>query len=206
MTQTRWRSVMALPLMIGAIAFASSYAWRVIADLEPPLGTLTLVVMAVSWLLFVVDFFVNIALAPQRDHYVRTHLHELLIVLLPVISPLRLLVFIAMLGVVVRYAGRLRERVVLYAIGSAALLTFVAAVAVLDVERDAQGATITSFGNAVWWAIVTITTVGYGDLVPVTIPGRIIAAVLMVCGIALLSTGAGTVASWLLDRGRTGDR
>jgi len=73
---------------------------------------------------------------------------------------------------------------------------------VLDVERDAQDATITSFGNALWWAIVTITTVGYGDFTPVTVLGRLIAAWLMVCGIALLSTGAGAVASWLLDRGK----
>lgn len=202
MTQTRWRELAAVPITVAAIAFVASYAWRVIADLERPLGTVTLTVMGVAWAMFVVDFIVNVALAPDRRRYFVTHLHEFLIVLLPALSPLRLLQFIAVLVIMQRAATNLRERVVYYTAGSALLLVVIAAIAVLDVERDAPGATITSFGNALWWALVTITTVGYGDFTPVTVLGRMIAAGLMVCGIALLSTGAGTVASWLLDRGR----
>lgn len=176
-----------------------------IADLDPPLSTVTLVVMGGAWVIFVIDYVVNIALATNRGRYFLTHLHEFLIVLLPALAPLRLLQFIAILAVVYRAANNLRERVVYYASGSAALLVFVASNTVLDVERDAEGATITSFGNALWWAIVTITTVGYGDFTPVTMLGGLIAAGLMVCGIALLSAGAGTGASWLLDRGRAQD-
>ena len=53
--------------------------------------------------------------------------------------------------------------------------------------------------------MVTITTVGYGDLTPVTVLGRTIATGLMVCGIALPSTGASSVASWLFERGTAHD-
>ncbi|WP_237358201.1 potassium channel family protein [Rathayibacter tritici] len=60
-----------------------------------------------------------------------------------------------------------------------------ASLAVLDAERDTPGALITTFDQALWWAFVTITTVGYGDLYPVTGTGRFIAAGIMLGGIAM---------------------
>jgi voltage-gated potassium channel len=80
------------------------------------------------------------------------------------------------------------------------LLVFVAALAVLDAERSAPGATITTFGNALWWAFVTITTVGYGDFTPITITGRLIAGALMLGGVALLGIVTATLASWIVER------
>uniref|UniRef100_UPI0013DEA46B potassium channel family protein n=3 Tax=Bacteria TaxID=2 RepID=UPI0013DEA46B len=77
---------------------------------------------------------------------------------------------------------------------------------ILDVERHADGATIVSFGDALWWALVTITTVGYGDLTPVTETGRLIAAGVMISGIALLGVVTATIASWIIDQvGRRDD-
>lgn len=52
-------------------------------------------------------------------------------------------------------------------------------------ERGVEGTAFTSIPNAMWWCIVTITTVGYGDMYPVTLWGRLIAAVTMLCGLAL---------------------
>ena len=54
------------------------------------------------------------------------------------------------------------------------------------VESSAPGSKIHSIGDAFWWAIVTVTTLGYGDIYPVTLEGRIIAAALMFVGIAIL--------------------
>ena len=71
---------------------------------------------------------------------------------------------------------------------------------ILDAERDAPGANITSVGDAVWWSWATVTTVGYGDRYPVTLAGRGVAAVLMLCGIALLGLVTAALASWLVDR------
>ncbi|MGY4540711.1 voltage-gated potassium channel Kch [Arthrobacter sp. UYNi723] len=73
----------------------------------------------------------------------------------------------------------LRGRVVTYVAGSAALLVFVGALAVLDVEQSASDAKILTFGDALRWAITTITTVGYGDTYPVTPIGRLVASALM---------------------------
>jgi len=93
----------------------------------------------------------------------------------------------------------LRGRVVAYAIGSTVVLVYVAALAVLEAERHADGS-IDTFGKALWWAAVTITTVGYGDVTPVTLTGRTIAVAMMIGGIALLGTITATIASWLVEQ------
>ena len=68
------------------------------------------------------------------------------------------------------------------------------------VEGNAEGATITSFRRAVWWAVVTTTTVGYGDYTPITPVGRAIAILLMILGIGLIGTVSATVAAWFVTR------
>jgi len=87
---------------------------------------------------------------------------------------------------------------------SAAILAFVTlvfcAIGILQVEKDAPGAKITNAEDALWWAYVTITTVGYGDLYPVTSEGRIIAAVLMTVGVGLFGTFTAYVASWFVAK------
>jgi voltage-gated potassium channel len=71
---------------------------------------------------------------------------------------------------------------------------------VLDAERGRPGANITDFGDAIWWAITAMTTVGYGDRFPVTGTGRFVTAGLMVGGIALVGVVTATLASWLVER------
>ena len=87
---------------------------------------------------------------------------------------------------------------------SAAILAFLmivfCAIAILKFEKDAKGSTITTAEDALWWAYVTITTVGYGDKVPVTTEGRIIAAALMSVGVGLFGTFTAYVASWFVAK------
>lgn len=75
------------------------------------------------------------------------------------------------------------------------------AITVLYVEEGAPGATIRTPGDALWWAVVTVTTVGYGDHLPVTFEGRVIAGLLMVAGVGLFGTLSGLVASVLIHPG-----
>lgn len=86
------------------------------------------------------------------------------------------------------------------AVGAVGMLMYVGALAVYSVERGASGSTITDFGTALWWAFVTVTTVGYGDFSPVTFQGKIIAVVLMFTGIALIGIVTATLASWIVDQ------
>jgi voltage-gated potassium channel len=92
-----------------------------------------------------------------------------------------------------------RGRIVIYTAYSVVLLVYAASLAVLNVERSAPDAKITNFGDAVWWSITTITTVGYGDFVPVTFMGRLIAVLLMVGGISLIGMVTATVATWIVQ-------
>jgi voltage-gated potassium channel len=78
------------------------------------------------------------------------------------------------------------------------ILVTVSAVSILQFETKPE-ANIKTAEDAVWWAVVTITTVGYGDKFPVTSEGRIIAAILMAAGVGLFGTLSGFVTAWFLS-------
>ena len=94
----------------------------------------------------------------------------------------------------------MRGRTTVYVVCTAALLTYVGALGVLGAEQDATGSTIRSFGDALWWAVVTVTTVGYGDYTPITVVGRLVAVALMLTGIGVIGTVAATVSSWFVQQ------
>lgn len=200
-TQARWRALTDIPLTIVAALFLVVYAVDVIADLHGTADAAAQAIMWVIWGVFAIDYVTNLVLADRRWHWFWTHFYELLIVALPALRPLRLLRLVTLLSFLQRGARRaLRGRVVIYTVGASLVLVFVAALAELDVERDAVGTHIHNFGDAVWWACVTITTVGYGDVTPVTVEGRCIAVGVMIAGIALLGTVTATLASFFIDR------
>jgi voltage-gated potassium channel len=197
-----WARYTEWPLMFVAIAFLTAYAVPII---DPRLDRDEIDVFHaltwVAWAAFVIDYVVRLVFAERRMHYFRHHLLDLAIIALPLLRPLRLLRLVTLLTVINRRASTgLRGRVVIYVAGGSVLLAFCGALAVLDAERHAPNANITTFGDAAWWAVTTMTTVGYGDRYPVTLVGRFAAGALMVGGIALLGVVTATLASWLVER------
>ncbi|GAM59918.1 voltage-gated channel subfamily KQT [Vibrio ishigakensis] len=79
------------------------------------------------------------------------------------------------------------------------LLVIFGAIGILQFERGVAESNIQSAGDALWWAFVTITTVGYGDYYPVTTEGRMVASVLMTAGVGLFGTFTGFVATWFMS-------
>jgi voltage-gated potassium channel len=75
------------------------------------------------------------------------------------------------------------------------MVLFLASVSVYFLERDVQPATFGSVPAALWWAIATLTTVGYGDVVPITPLGRLVAALVMICGLGVFGLGTGILAT-----------
>jgi voltage-gated potassium channel len=197
----RWERATDWPLMVAAVVFLAAHAVPV---LDPDLPSRLLgICQWLSWLtwgIFVIDLVVRLALADDRLRYLVRHWYDVLVIVLPLLRPLRLLRLIPLLSVLNRRAQtRLRGRVAIYVAGGASLLAFCAALAVLDVERSSPDSNITDFGDAIWWAVTTMTTVGYGDRYPVRGIGRLVAFALMVGGIALLGTVTATLASWLVE-------
>jgi voltage-gated potassium channel len=75
------------------------------------------------------------------------------------------------------------------------MVLFVASVVVHFLERDVQPVAFGSVPAALWWAVVTLTTVGYGDVVPITPLGRLVAALVMICGLGVFGLWTGILAN-----------
>ena len=193
-----WERASEWPLTLAALVFLAVYAWEVIADPRGAARAGAELTMNIVWAVIVIDYLVRLMLAADRGRWFLRHLLDLMIVVLPVLRPLRLLRLIALLGVLQRSAGTaLRGRITAYTAGGVSLLVLLSSLAVLDAERGEPGTPITTFGQAVWWSLVTITTIGYGDLAPVTAVGRCAAVLLMVGGVALAGVVTATLASWV---------
>jgi len=200
MALERWRRISEWPLIVASLLFLVTYSIQAIADPRGDVGVLLEGLLWVSWGTFLIDYVVSLVIAPRRWHWFLTHLFNLATVVLPMIRPLRVLRVVTLLAVLQRTAGRaVRGQIVIYVTGATLLVVYVASLAVLDAER-VGGGSISTFPDAIWWAFTTITTVGYGDLAPITLEGRMIAVGLMLSGIALLGVVSATFASWIVEQ------
>lgn len=199
MTLAVWEKRSEIPLLFLALLFLGSYSWQVLDYTNTAIQRPLEIVNTVIWLLFVIDYVVRLVLATPRGQWFVKHLFDLVIVALPALRPLRLLRLVILLNILNRTAGgAVRSKILTFAVGSTVLLVYIAALAVLEAER-ATGV-ITTFGEALWWAVVTITTVGYGDYAPVTGTGRFVAVGLMVGGVVLVGVIVGTLSSWIVEK------
>jgi len=162
------------------------------------------------WAAFVVEYAVKIVLAHDRWQFVRHNLLDLVVVAVPILRPLRLarvfrVVRLGRVGVVLgeslkRARAALTHHSLHYVLVAAIVIVFAAAAVETAFERHSHGPTaIHGFGEALWWAIVTVTTVGYGDRVPLTPGGQWVAVVLMLTGIGLVGFITATVASFFVQ-------
>ena len=196
----RWRAALDPWLVVASLLFLAAYTWRVLAQPTGLALQITTDVIVATWLVFVADYVMDLVLAANRKRWFWTHLYKIAIVLIPPLRPLWLLRSVAVLN---RATGAaLRGRIVAIAGVSALLVLWVSSLAVLEAERYAPGASIVTLGDALWWALVTITTVGYGDLYPITFQGRLAATVLMVSGLVLLGVITATLSSYVIERAR----
>ena len=198
----RYEELSQWPLVAVAVLFVAAYAWGV---LRPDLPGWVLAaldaVTVVAWPVFLADYALRLALAEHRWRFVRENWVDGLAVLLPLLRPLRIISLVRVARVLDRrLTTTLHGRVAAYVSATAALVVFMASLAAYDAERGTPGASITGYGDAVWWALTTITTVGYGDEYPVTPEGRLVAVLLMVGGVALLGVVTAAVASWFVQR------
>jgi voltage-gated potassium channel len=214
---SRFERVTAWPMLLLALAIIPIIITPFVVDLSPATSQALTAADWLIWAMFALEFIIRITLAGRKWHFLKHNVIDAAVVILPMAQPLRILrsvrvlraLRVARAGV---YLGRgvkegrtlfSRENfsyamaVTVMAIGGASLIIWA-------VERDAPSGNIHTFPDAVWWAITTIATVGYGDKFPVTPEGRAIAIVLMALGIGLFGLIAATLSSFFVEQQHQG--
>ena len=196
-----WEKRTEWPLASVALVFLAAFSIRVLAMPHGTADTVLNAVIWATWGVFLVDYVARLWLAEDRSRWFMRHLVDLAVVALPLLRPLRLLRLVVLVAALQKaIGGAIRGRVVVYTAVAVVLLVYVASLAILETERFEPDSKIKTFGDALWWSVTTITTVGYGDLSPVTGTGRVIAVVLMIGGISLVGVVTATLASWIIQR------
>ena len=152
--------------------------------------------------LFAIDYVWRLSVANRKIDFLKNNLIELVAIVFPFFRAFRAFrVVLAVLQLVkIRESRRLSTN--LFLVVALPLLMLGSALAILDAEGDVSGTKISSFNDAIWWSFSTLTTVGYGDIFPVSVEGRIVAAVLVLFGLGSLSVLTANIASWFIEADR----
>lgn len=212
----RYSRAVDAPLMVLAVAMIPLLILPAVIDLTASAETTLVAIDYLIWGVFTIDYVVRIVLAPARWRFIRTHPFDLLIVVLPLLRPLRIvrsarvlpllraLRLASLLARSIQTArGILRRRGLNYVILIVLGVSLISAAVVREAERGVEGSNIGSFADALWWVATTVTTVGYGDRFPVSAAGRGVAVALMVMGISLLGVLTASIAAYFVESERS---
>jgi voltage-gated potassium channel len=191
-----WNQLLTL-LAIGFLVAFSFPAF--VTDMTEREQSLVDAMQLICWLAFAVDVLIGITRAENKGNYLKSHPLEIASVILPFLRPLRLLRVISFGGLALQRIAIGRQ----FAITAKVAITtffvaYVAAVQITITERGVDGSNIKNFSDGFWWAITTVTTVGYGDRYPTTLEGKFLAVLLMFMGISLVGVITASVATWFI--------
>jgi len=214
----RFEQATELPLLVLAAAMIPLLVVPIAMDLSETADTALLSVDWIIWAVFALELSVRTYLADRRINYLKTHWYDVLIVALPFLRPLRIVrsaraLRLLRLGRTFSFFARatadarglLRRRGLQYVLLFGLVAIFASAGAMYLLERDSGGA-INDYGTALWWAMSTVTTVGYGDTVPASVEGKGVAVFLMLVGISFFGWITANIAAFLVEFGGTEGR
>jgi len=219
-----WRRRTDLPLLVMAVGSLPLLLLEVVASrLSETDRTFLFIVSVLVFVAFAIDYLVELAVTYNRPLYVRTQWASLIIVISQLLAILPALGFLGILrgaralrvigtlsrvigiGAASREQGRrfFKERAASVAFGVAGFTLITSAVAFTVAEDVGEGRRIHSFFDALWWSASTITTVGYGDIYPVTAAGKLVAVFTMVVGVSTLAVVTARIAQFLVGNNST---
>lgn len=209
-------------IVIGVLAILSIILVAIESLVTVSAGVLWGIYIAdlIICIIFALDFVQRLRVSEKRSRFMKTNGYEILAMIpaiafsalgaIPAISTglralrlirvVRLVVLVARMRRVMSVSGKFVQRSHLLAmLGITVGIIFAGAFAVLLLEGGTPDAKITNFLEAIWWTISTVTTVGYGDIVPLSVLGRVMGMVLMVIGIGIMAALISQVSAALVE-------
>lgn len=199
----KWESKSNIPMAVIGVIYLAAYSLQVLNSSNQILVDQLELVSQIIWAVFVVDVIFRLVGSESIPKFLKSSWLEILALAIPFMRILRVFRVILALRGIKGFVKNRASATGTYILMLVPLTWFSGAIAVLDAEATNPDRSITNLREALWWSLATITTVGYGDKYPSTLEGQLVAAVLMLTGIALFSAGAGIFASWIMGEKKT---
>jgi len=218
MIREKFESFVVLMILISIVAFSLETVTTLTAEMKSMLQYLNLVIVVIfsfeylyrvkaaeRWQDYVFSFYGIIDLAAILPFYIATSLDLRSIRIFRLLRVLRILKLARYNAAIARFRFALssaKEELILFIIISLMVL-YLAALGIYYFERDAQPEVFNSLFNCLWWALSTLTTVGYGDIYPVTVGGRVFTFLVLIVGLGLVTVPAAIFATALSNARKT---
>jgi voltage-gated potassium channel len=196
---------------VSLLAFGVALFYYIISN--PEISQVLFILDTIYAIIFLIDFILRYRAVDDKKRYMLSWGWLDLVTSIPGLPALRVIRSLLVLRNVrqlkrvtpAEIEAQARERIaesVLYITVVIGLIVItIGSILIVWVEADTPGAEITSGTDAMWWSLVTVSTVGYGDEYPVTVAGRIIGVFMILVGVALFTTLTSYLASNFTDRG-----
>ncbi len=183
-----------------ALAFLIAFYYPAFTDsISESTNQILSTIQWVCRLAFAADLIIGILTSKNKIAYLKRHPLEIASVLLPFLRPLRLMRVISFGGLALQKIAVGRQFAIMVKVAITTIfIAYIAAVQITITERAVEGSNIKTFADGLWWAVTTVTTVGYGDRFPTTTEGRLLAVMLMFMGISLVGVITASVAAWFV--------
>ena len=156
-------------------------------------------IMWVIWGAFILDFLYEYISAKDKKLYLLKHWFDVLALIFPFFRPLRLMRLFSFGSLLLSKVSVAKSmNIAIKVVVTALFIAYICGIQITLVERPIENSNIKSAADGLWWALTTVTTVGYGDRFPVTTTGRTIAFALMIVGISLVGVITANVAAWFV--------